>query len=221
MIVAFPFIYVVLVNALMGKFVLLALALAFVMIPGAFMVALPKTTLFGFAFTVNFFAAVAPLNPMDYNVVHFLNNTIWPWSPAWLFGSLAYILILPPDLKETPHHYVRYRKFVAPSRFSPCTNHRHRRHRLENPHVRPGPTGSTFRPRRSGPSATSGWNRGLRALHFGNGILRLRDMLATGKLSQEAAVMVQSILDALGWFTEFPQVSLSIYPGQRRRLSST
>jgi uncharacterized membrane protein YccC len=201
-IVAFPFVYVIL-QKVDGQFVLLALALGLVMIPGAAMSALPKTNLFGFAFTVNFLAAVAPLNPMSYNVITFLNNTI-ALNIGVAFGSLAYLLILPPDLLAADR-YVRYRirrgfEILAQREPMPppATWKSRMFDRVNRLYVAAEAVGVE----------RNVWmERGLRALHFGNGVLRLRLLLATGKLKQETAVMIQSILDAIGWFTERPRVA--------------
>jgi len=201
-IIAFPFIYGIM-QKVDGMFVPLALALGLVMIPSAMLSALPKTNIFGFAFTVNFFAAVAPLNPMNYNVVTFLNNTI-ALNVGVIFGSLAYILILPSD-PLAADRYVRYRIRRG---FEILAQHE------------PPPPAAAWKSRMFdrvnrlyqsaeaiGVERNVWMERGLRALHFGNGVLRLRALLATGKLGKETARMVQSILDSIGWFTECPRVA--------------
>jgi len=200
--IAFPFVYGVL-QKVDGQFVPLALALGMVMIPSATLSALPKTNLFGFALTVNFFAAVAPLNPMSYNVITFLNNTI-ALNVGVIFGSLAYILILPAD-PLAADRYVRYRisrGFEILSLREPVPNAAAWKSRMFDRVNRLYTSTEAI-----GVERNLWMERGLRALHFGNGILRLRALLATGKLKRETAVMVQSILDSIGWFTECPQVA--------------
>jgi uncharacterized membrane protein YccC len=169
------------------------------------MAATPKTNLFGFAFTVNFLAAVAPTNPMSYNVVHFLNNTI-ALVVGVLVGSLSYKLILPPDILAS-HRYVRYRirrGFEILAQHEPVPPSLGWKTRMFDRVNRLYVAAEAL-----GAERNIWMETGLRALHFGNGILRLREMLATGKLSKDAARMIQSILDAIGWFTVSPHISYS------------
>jgi len=199
---AFPFIYVAL-QRVDGQFVMLALAFGCVMIPGAVMAALPRTNLFGFAFAVNFLAAVAPTNPMSYNVVHFLNNTI-ALVVGVMFGSLSYKLIMPPDILAA-HRYVRYRirrAFEILALHEPVPPSIGWKTRMFDRVNRLYVSAEAL-----GAERNVWMETGLRALHFGNGILRLREMLATGKLSKEASSMVQSILGSIGWFTVSPHIS--------------
>ncbi len=201
-ILAFPFVYLVL-QKVDGQFVMLALALGMVMIPGATMSALPKTNLFGFAFTVNFLAAVAPLNPMNYNVVTFLNNTI-ALNIGVAFGTLAYLLILPPDLLAADR-YVRYRirrGFEILAQREPMPPPAAWKSRMFDRVNRLYVAAEAV-----GMERNVWMERGLRALHFGNGVLRLRVLLASNKLQKETATMIQSVLDSIGWFTEHPSLA--------------
>ncbi len=200
--VAFPFVYVVL-QRVDGNFVLMAMALSLVMIPGSTIGAFPKTNLFGFAFSVNFLAAIQLTNPMDYNVINFLNNNI-ALVIGVLFGTLAYVLILPTDL-HAAHCYVRYRikrGFEILSQREPPPPAKAWKSRMFDRVNRLYASAEAL-----GAERNVWMESGLRALHFGNGILRLREMLATGKLSKEIAIMVQSILDSVGWFRDCPRVS--------------
>jgi uncharacterized membrane protein YccC len=201
-IIALPFIYGVM-QKVDGQFVPLALALGVVMIPSAVLSALPKTNLLGFALTVNFFAAVAPLNPMSYNVVNFLNNTI-ALNVGVGFGTLAYLLLFPPNFFAADR-YVRYRiqrGFEILSQRDPMPPAAAWKSRMFDRVNRLYVSAEAI-----GEERNVWMERGLRALHFGNGVLRLRVLLATGRLKKETGEIIQSILDAIGWFTERPRVA--------------
>lgn len=201
-ILAFPFIYAVL-RTVDGQFVLLALAFGLVMIPGATISALPRTNMIGFAFTVNFLAAVAPLNPMNYNVVNFLNSTI-ALNVGILFGCVANVLVFPTN-HLAADRYVRYRirrGFEILAQREPVPLSASWKSRMFDRVNRLYVSAEAV-----GVERNVWMERGLRALHFGNGILRLRVLLATGKLRKETAAMIQSILDAISWFTECPRVA--------------
>jgi len=192
-----------------GQFVLLALGLGIVMIPGSLMSALPKTNLFGFAFNVNFLAAVAPLNPMNYNVVTFLNNTI-ALNIGVGVGTLAYLLIMPPN-PLAAYRYVRYRirrAFEILAQREPIPPAAAWKSRMFDRVNRLYVSAEVL-----GAERNVWMEGGLRALHFGNGVLRLRVLMATGKLKKETAVMVQSVLDSIGWFTECPRVACQFVKG--------
>jgi uncharacterized membrane protein YccC len=199
---SFPFVYVVL-QRVDGQFVMFALALALLMIPGSIAAANPKTNLLGFAFNVNFLAAVAPTNPMSYNVVAFLNNII-ALNVGVFLGCLAYTLILPAD-PMAAHRYVRYRirrgfeiLAVREPIPDPCAWKTRMFDRINRLYDSAAALGE----------ARIVWmENGLRALHFGNGILALRQLLEAGRIKGQQAVLIRSILDSIGWFRECPGIS--------------
>lgn len=184
-----------------SEFEFLALTLAFVLIPLGLVMANPSTAPAAGGFSFVFVNIVRPLNPMTYDLTDTLNIGL-AILVGVLFGTLAYILVFPPD-PLAARRYVTYRIRLGLellARLDPIpafcaweTRMYDRVNRLLDPE---NPSGTN----------TDEWlEAGLGALTLGNEILRLRRWLATETLSAEVKNAVQKTLHAFGNFVPDPQ----------------
>jgi uncharacterized membrane protein YccC len=175
-------------------FPLLCLIYGLFLIPGAMVFLNPKYSLIGLAYCVVFLAISRPLNPMNYDVVSFLNNAV-ATEAGVLFGVFFYKIFLPPD-RPAARRYVIYRirrglQIISQSQPIPPpaqwqTRMFDRINRLHDPE---NPSGTT----------TDEWfEGGLAAVNLGNEVLRLRMLLEEGRLGDSTASVARAVLKAFG-----------------------
>lgn len=180
----------------------LALVLALFLIPLGLVMSNPTTTIAAGGFSFVFVSLVGPTNPMVYDLSDTLNSGL-ATLVGILFGTLAYILVLPPD-PVAARQYVTYRirrglewlALVQPLPATSCrweTRMYDRVLRLNDPQ---NPSGTP----------TNEWySAGLAALTLGNEILRLRRWLERENLSAEVRAGVEKVVGSFGRFLPDPQ----------------
>jgi len=180
--------------AQVSGFPLMALIYTAFLMPGAMTFLNPKLSPIGLAYCVSFLAISRPLNPMDYDVVSFLNNMI-PTLGGIGVGVLAYKLFLPPDPRAA-RRYVVYRIRLGLQRISqwepipkPCDWQTRMFDRVNRLHEADNPSGTP----------TDEWlEGGLGAVNLGNEILRLRLLLKQGVLESRVVGMAGAVLHTFG-----------------------
>lgn len=185
-------------------FPLMALIYMVFLAPGAVIFLNPKISFIGLAYCVSFLAISRPLNPMDYDIVSFLNNVIATLGGIG-FGVMAYKLFLPPDPRAA-RRYVIYRIRLGLQRIShwnpitkPCDWQTRMFDRINRLHDPENPSGTT----------TDEWfDGGLSSVNLGNEVIRLRLLLAENVLSARVACMARSIL------TAFEELVTNPYPAE-------
>ncbi len=188
-----------------SEFDFLALTLGCVLIPLGLVLSNPSTAAAASVFSLVFVNVVRPLNPMVYDLGKTLN--LWvAIETGILFGTLAYVLIFPPD-PLAARRYVTYRirhglQCLAHMVTVPAHSCRwetrmyDRVSRLNDPQ---NPSGTP----------TDEWlDAGLGALNLGNEILRLRRWLLTETLPRELRSAIEKIITAFGKFVSEPQRAL-------------
>ena len=185
-----------------SEFEFLALTLGLVLVPLGWVMANPSTMAAAGGFSFVFVNIVRPLNPMVYDLTDTLNIGL-SILVGVLFGTLAYILIFPPDPRAA-RRYVTYRIRLGleriallspvPATSSPWETRMYDRViRLNDPQNLSG-------------TPTDEWlDAGLGALTLGNEILRLRRWLEAERLSSELQAAVQKVIHAFGRFCHDPQ----------------
>ena len=175
-----------------SDFPLFMLCYGICLVPGALGMLKAETALIGLAYTVNFMAISRPVNPMDYDVVSFLNNALATLVGVWC-GTMAYNLFMPPNPPAARRYVVRRirRGLQAISTMEPIppptlwqTRMYDRVNRLYQP---------------ANPSATTTdewYEGGLGALNLGNEVFRLRRLLKRGKLGNEVSILARSALSS-------------------------
>ena len=174
----------------------LTLASGLFLFPLGLFMANPSTNAAAVFFSLVFLNLVQPTNPMNYDLADSINNAI-ALIIGILFGTLAYVLVLPPN-PQAARRYVTYRirrgiQFMARNNPVPTfsmweTRMYDRVSRLNDPQNLSG-------------TPTDEWlDAGLGALTLGNEILRLRHWLATETLAPEVRDALQKTIDA---FTHF------------------
>jgi uncharacterized membrane protein YccC len=171
-------------------FPLFALAISIFLIPGALAFYRPKTSLLGLAYCVNFLTICRPLNPMDYDMISFLNNAV-ATNMGVAFGVLAYKLFMPPDPQAARRYVVnRIRRGLRvisqrepiPPAWLWQTRMFDRVTRLNDP---ANPSGTH----------TDEWfEGGLGALDLGSEVLRLRALLKGEKLEAKTEAAARTVL---------------------------
>jgi len=184
-----------------ADFEFLALVLGFVLLPLGWLLFNPALAPAAGGFSFVFVNMIRPLNPMTYDLADTLNTAL-AIMVGVLFGTLAYILVFPPD-PGASRRYVTYRIRRGLERIS---------------RLRPVPASSTHwetrmydrvirlnDPQNLSGTPTDEWlDAGLGALTLGNEILRLRRWLAIERLSPELQAAVQRVIDAFGDFFNEP-----------------
>jgi uncharacterized membrane protein YccC len=185
-------------------FEFLTLVTGLFLFPLGLLMANPSTNIMAISFSFIFLNLVQPTNPMTYDLAGTLNFAL-ATQVGVLFGTLAYILIFPPD-PQAARRYVTYRirrglEWLALIEPVPATSSSwetrmyDRVIRLNDPQNLSG-------------TPTDEWlDAGLEALTLGNEILRLRRWLETERLSTELNAAVKKIIDAFGRFLPEPQVA--------------
>jgi uncharacterized membrane protein YccC len=174
-------------------FPLLAFALALFLVPAALFLLDPRKSLIAVAACVNFIIISRPTNPMDYDVVSFLNNAVATVAGV-AFGVLAYRLFLPPD-PAAARRYVIHRLRQGLGRLAaqnpipiPCDWQTRTLDRINRLHD----------PANLSATPTDEWlEGGLASLEFGNEILRLRLLLRDDPVDPAARPDAESVLAAL------------------------
>jgi uncharacterized membrane protein YccC len=183
-------------------FEFLAVAMVPFLVPVGLLIAYPPTAFFGVAFSLVFLNLAAPANPQTYDLADSLNTAL-ALILGVLFGTLAYILIFPPD-PVAARRYVTYRirrgleiiSLVDPVPASSSfweTRMYDRVMRLNDP---------------QNPSAdpTDEWlDAGLGALNLGNELLRLRRWLNDETMSAPVRAAAVKAIDCFHRFLPEPQ----------------
>jgi uncharacterized membrane protein YccC len=182
------------------EFEVLIVAMGFFLFPLGLVMANPATMAAGVSFSLVFLNVVAPINPMTYDLADSLNGAL-AIEVGILFGTLAYVIIFPPD-PAAARRYVTYRirrglELLAqldpvPSFAGWTTRMYDRVSRLNDPQNLSGTPGDEW------------LEAGLRALTLGNEILRLRLGLQGGALPAESAAAVRGTLAAFTRFISEP-----------------
>lgn len=184
-----------------SEFEFLALALGLVLFPLGLIMANPSTMGAAGGFSFVFVNMVRPLNPMTYDLTDTLNTGLAILLGV-LFGTLAYVLVFPPD-PLAARRYVTYRIRLGLellARLNPipavCAWETRMYDRVNRLHDSQNPSGVP----------TDEWlEAGLGALTLGNEILRLRHWLADENLSAPLKEPVQKTMDAFARFCHDPQ----------------
>jgi uncharacterized membrane protein YccC len=172
-------------------FPLLAVSLGLFLVPAACFFLSPKFGLISLASCVNFFAISRPLNPMNYDVVSFLNNGV-ATIIGTAFGVLAYKLFLPPDPQAARRYVVKRIKrgleLIAernpiPPAWTWQTRMFDRVNRLHDP------------ANLSGTSTDEWLEHGLAALNLGNEVLRLRLLLRDEPVDEREAKLARQVVE--------------------------
>jgi uncharacterized membrane protein YccC len=173
-------------------FPLFALAVGLYIIPVASFFLNPKTSLYSIAACVFFFAISRPTNPMNFDIISFLNNAVSAIVGV-AFGVLAYKLFLPPD-PPAARRYVIHRIRIGlglisslqpiPEPWRWQTRMFDRVNRLYDP-ANP-----------SGTSTDEWFEGGLAAVELGNEILRLRFILDEEVVDPTCRASAEKILVA-------------------------
>ncbi len=179
-----------------SSFEFLSIAMGFVLLPLGVIMYNPKTTQAAIAFSLIFLNVAAPTNPMTYDLADSLNTALGT-EIGVLFGTLAYVVIFPPN-PAAARRYVTYRirrglslmASLAPlPTFSQWETRMYDRvTRLNDPMNLSG-------------DASDEWlDAALSALTLGNEILRLRGGLARHELPASVAPAAKNVVAA---FTDF------------------
>lgn len=175
-------------------FLLFSLVFGLILIPGAIFICMPKTSLIGLAFCVIFMVVARPLNPMDYDVISFVNNAV-AIIVSVVFGVLAYLLFMPPNPPAARRYVVhRIRRGLRNlSQFEPMPVPADWQTRMADRVNRLYDAGNP-----SGTPTDEWYEGGLAALNLGNEVLRLRILLAHEKLTPTLEALLRGVLRAFG-----------------------
>jgi uncharacterized membrane protein YccC len=194
----------------------LVVAMSFFLLPLGLFIAHPPTAVSGVAYSFVFLAVVAPTNPQVYDLSGSINSGL-ATIVGVLFGTLAYILIFPPD-PAAARQYVTYRirrglemisllQPVPPTNSPWETRMYDRVMRLNDPS---NPSGTP----------TDEWlDAGLGALNLGNELLRLRRRLANEAMPTEVREAASRVIGAYNRFLPEPQRALTVVKQEIARLS--
>ena len=194
-------------------FPLFALVLSLFLLPAAMFLLDPKWGLVALAYCVIFILTSRPTNPMDYNVVSFLNNGISILAGA-AFSSLVYSLFIPPDPPAARRYVVgRIRQGLGkiaelepiPSPATWQTRMFDRVARLRDP---------------ANPSGTHNdewFEGGLAAIELGNEILRLRLLLRDKPVDPAHRALAETLLETFAeWRTDPARVNRFVHASASR-----
>ena len=169
---------------------------ALFLIPLGLLMAYPRTASFGVAFSIIFLNVSTPENQMTYDLADSINNAL-AIQVGVLFGTLAYLLIFPPD-PVAARRYVtrrirlglqRLADLPRAPRFCDWESRMYDRvNRLHDPMNLSG-------------THTDEWlEAGLGALTLGNEVLRLRRLQERGSLEHAVKVPIDGVLEAFRHF---------------------
>jgi uncharacterized membrane protein YccC len=180
----------------------LTLAMLPFLIPVGLLIAYPPTSFYGVAFSLVFLNIASPANPQSYDLSASINTAL-ATVVGVLFGTLAYVLIFPPDAVAA-RRYVTYRirrgleiiSLVDPVPATSSfweTRMYDRVMRLNDPQ---NPSGVP----------TDEWlDAGLGSLNLGNELLRLRRWLQSEAMSEDVRTAATSVVDCFHRFLQEPQ----------------
>jgi uncharacterized membrane protein YccC len=197
-------------------FEFLAVATSLFLLPVGVCIAYPPTAFFATAFSLVFLNLVAPTNPMVYDLAASFNTAL-ATIVGVLFGTLAYVLIYPPD-PAAARRYVTYRirrgleiiSFLNPVPVTSAHWETRMYDRVMRLNDAQNPSGTP----------TDEWlDAGLGALNLGNELLRLRRFLESETMSGEVRAATTKVIAGFGRFLPEPQRTVEIVQEQARRLS--
>lgn len=183
-----------------AEFEVLVAVMGILLIPLGLVMANPATNAAAVAFSLVFLNIVAPLNPMTYDLADSINSAL-AIEVGILFGTLAYVIIFPPD-PLAARRYVTYRirrGLELMARIDPIpqfadweTRMYDRVSRLNDPQNLSGTPGDEW------------LDAGLSALTLGNELLRLRHGLERNILPAPVASAVRGTIEAFKGFVTRP-----------------
>ena len=194
-------------------FPLFAVVLSLFLLPAAMFLLHPKWGLVAVAFCVIFILTSRPTNPMDYNVVSFMNNGISILAGA-AFSAVVYSLFIPPDPSAARRYVVgRIRKGLG---------------RIAE--MKPIPEPATWQTRMfdrvarlrdpanpSGAHTDEWFEGGLAAIELGNEILRLRMLLRDKPVDPSHRAVAETVLETFAeWKSDPARVSRCVHAAASR-----
>ena len=185
----------------------LTMALSLFLIPMGLVMGHPKTAFFGTAFSLVFLNIVAPSNLEAYDLSGGLNSSL-AIIVGVLFGTLAYVLIFPPDA-HAARQYVTYRirrglELISLLRPVPATNS-HWETRMYDRVLR---LNDPLNP--SGTPTDEWLDAGLGALNLGNELMRIQRRLSADPMSPELRAAVEKVVAVFNRFLQEPQRVVSV-----------
>jgi uncharacterized membrane protein YccC len=187
------------------------------LLPLGLVMAYPPTAAAGVAFSLVFLNFVAPANPMVFDLAGSINAGL-ALIMGVLFGTLAYVLIFPPD-PQAARRYVTYRirrglELISLQQPVPATS-AHWESRMYDRVIRLND------PQNPSGTPTDEWlDAGLGALNLGNEILRLRRWLEHGEMSPTVRAAVTKVVEGFSRFLVEPQRATILLNEQLRYLSA-
>jgi uncharacterized membrane protein YccC len=194
-------------------FPLFALVYGLFLLPAAMFLQSPKWGLVAVAFCVNFILTSRPTNPMDYNVVSFMNNGISILAGA-AFSAVVYSLFIPPN-PAAARRYVANRIRQGLGRIA---------------ELEPMPTPATWQTRMfdrvarlrdpanpSGTHTDEWFEGGLAAIELGNEILRLRMLLRDKPVDPSHRAVAETVLETFAeWKSDPARVNRFVHAAASR-----
>ena len=198
-------------------FILFSLVLGLFLVPGAILIFNPKTSLIGLASCVIFIVVARPLNPMDYDIVSFLNNAV-AILVSVVFGVISYRLFMPPDPPAARRYVVRRirRGLRNLSQFEPMPMPADWQTRMMDRVNRLYDAGNP-----SGTPTDEWYEGGLGAMSLGNEVLRLRILLAHEKLAPKLEGLLRGVLRAFGDIAADPYSARYVVLASRAAMSTS
>jgi uncharacterized membrane protein YccC len=178
----------------------LVIIAALFLLPMGLVMAHPRTNAAAVAFSLIFLNIVGPTNPQGYDLADSINSAL-AIEIGVLFGTLAYVLIFPPN-PAAARRYVTFRirrgvELLAA--LEPIPDASAWESRMYDRVSR------LYDPQNLSGSPTDEWlEAGLGALTMGKEILRLRTWLATEALPAEVRIDLQKTLATFGHFRRDP-----------------
>jgi uncharacterized membrane protein YccC len=184
-----------------SDFSYLMLALGLIFIPLALIMANPSTAVAALNFAFVFCYVVKPDNFMTYDLSDSLNTALAVLMGI-LFGTLAYVYILPPN-PQAARRYVTYRirrGIQSMASTQPIPHFCFWETRMYDRVIR------LYDPQNPSGTHTNEWyEAGLGAITLGNDLLRLRYWLQTERFSPELKLELEQVIDAFGRFFSEPE----------------
>ena len=184
-----------------SSFEFLSIAVGLVLLPLGMVMYNPKTTQAAVAFSLIFLNVVAPVNPMTYDLADSINSALGT-ELGVLFGTLAYVLIFPPNpLAALKYVTYRIRRGLAiMASLTPIPKHSEWETRMYDRVIR---LNDPLNP--SGDYSDEWLDAALSALTLGNEILRLRQGLARNDCPPQAAPAARGVVESFVHFLSRPK----------------
>ena len=184
-------------------------ATALFLLPLGLLMAHPRTAQFAIAFSIVFLNVGDPANQMNYDLADAINNAL-AIEVGILFGTLAYLLIWPPD-PVAARRYVTHRIRLGVQRIADLPRAPRFRDWESRMYDR---VNRLHDPQNMNGTHTNEWlEAGLGALTLGNEVLRLRHLDEEQSPSQEVQATTRQILEA---FRHFEKKSRFAYDEVKR-----